>query len=70
MPGGMSGTELAQQLRRQKPDLKVIVASGYNRRGGDAVDPFGAGIEHLAKPFDVTTLTQTIRRVLDGDAEK
>ena len=65
MPGGMSGAELAQRLRQQNPALKVIVASGYSRRT-DTSDPFGAGVEHLPKPFDVTTLARAVRRVLDG----
>jgi CheY-like chemotaxis protein len=29
MPGGMNGVALAQQIRRQKPDVMVIYASGF-----------------------------------------
>jgi CheY-like chemotaxis protein len=66
MPGGMSGSELAARLRQQNPDLKVIVASGYSGgRGGNQAD--GSGIEYLAKPFDGTTLTQAVRRLIDRD---
>jgi len=68
MPGGMSGLELAGQLRRQRPALKVVIASGYSRRR-DETDA-GSGIDYLAKPFDVTTLAAAVRRSLDarGDA--
>src|SRR5207302_4361670 len=31
MPAGMSGTELARQASRLRPDLKVLLSSGYAR---------------------------------------
>ncbi len=30
MPGGMTGRELATELKKRKPDLKVIYTSGFN----------------------------------------
>ncbi|GGG19878.1 hybrid sensor histidine kinase/response regulator [Caldovatus sediminis] len=45
MPGGISGVELAEAARRMRPDLAVLLASGY--AGG--AQPNGGG--HPACPF-------------------
>ena len=45
MPG-MSGTELARELRARRPDLPVLVVSGYAEE--DGID---ADLPRLAKPF-------------------
>jgi len=66
MPEGMTGLELARRLRQLRPDLKVVIVSGYSedllRQGGQTP----AGIKTLAKPFDPRTLAQTVRECLDG----
>ncbi len=65
MPG-MSGLELASKLRALRPDLPVILCSGY----GDYVNGGKAAAEgpaaFLAKPVDPATLTAAIRAALDG----
>ncbi len=55
---GMDGRQLVEMARRIKPDLKVIVASGYSSddRG------LGRDVTHLTKPFDVNQL----KRALDS----
>jgi CheY-like chemotaxis protein len=66
MPGGMSGLELAEQLRVQKPSLKVILSSGYSleiARGGTLN---GKGIVYLPKPYEGATLATAIRKCFDG----
>ncbi len=45
MPG-MSGTELAGLLRRERPSIKVLIVSGYASGAGIAPD-----LPRLAKPF-------------------
>ncbi len=62
MPEGMTGLELADQLQKMKPSLKVIVASGHvacNVQGGRP------GITWLPKPFDLATLAEAVRICLD-----
>jgi signal transduction histidine kinase/CheY-like chemotaxis protein len=59
---GMSGAELVQEVRKFRPDIRVIVASGYSEEG----IPGGAAlsdVERLQKPF---TLDQ-LRAVLKPD---
>jgi two-component system, cell cycle sensor histidine kinase and response regulator CckA len=64
MPG-LSGRELAAQLARIRPELKVLYASGFAE---DVVIRDGvleAGIEFLAKPYTLQTVAQKLRQVLD-----
>jgi len=61
MPGGMSGAQLAERLRAEKPGLRVITMSGY--RGATAVEAPGPGF--LQKPFDPARLATAVRTCLD-----
>ena len=65
MPDGMSGKELGEQLRLNKPELKIIFVSGYSAdllTGDIQRDP---RVKFLAKPFPAQTLAQTVRASLD-----
>ena len=53
---GMDGRQLVEKARRLKPNLKVIIASGYP---GDAQNN-GLGVGHLTKPFDVSQLRRAL----------
>jgi PAS domain S-box-containing protein len=55
----MSGAQLAEILRRDRPDLPIILATGYAEMPED-LDP---GIPRLAKPFRQTDLSRIIRDV-------
>lgn len=63
LPEGMNGQELADKLRREKPGLKVICASGYSM---DEIEQEGMGF--LQKPYTRVTLTKTVRECLDKRA--
>jgi two-component system cell cycle sensor histidine kinase/response regulator CckA len=67
MPEGMSGRELAERLRRQKPDLKVIYTSGYS---SDVMGQENAArdIKFLQKPYPPPELAQAVRECLDRAA--
>jgi PAS domain S-box-containing protein len=67
MPDGMSGWELADRLRAQKPRLKVIVMSGYSPEvtGKDAGSIDRNHSYFLQKPCPAQDLIQTVRRCLD-----
>jgi len=65
MPEGLSGREIADRMRIEKPDLKVILCTGYSRTPGvSPVEP-GAGMILLQKPFDVSQLLTAVRNCLD-----
>jgi two-component system, cell cycle sensor histidine kinase and response regulator CckA len=64
MPG-MTGREVADELRRRQAELRVLFVSGYTQ---DAIAQRGVletGIEFLPKPFAASSLLARIRQVLD-----
>jgi signal transduction histidine kinase len=56
----MHGTELAAQLQRHNPSLRILFMSGYS--GGSAKLPRGAKL--LGKPFSLAELDNAIQAVL------
>ncbi len=67
MPDGMTGYELADQLRAQCPQLRVVFASGYslNVTGKDTEFIRRRSKYFLEKPYHTQGLITTIRRCLD-----
>ena len=47
MPGGMSGVDLAREIKRRRPDMPIILATGYIEAARDAV---AEGLEVLSSP--------------------
>ncbi|MEZ5291994.1 MAG: PAS domain S-box protein [Vicinamibacterales bacterium] len=63
MPDGVSGQDLARQLRADRPDLRVVFSSGYS---AEIAGRELAEAEHfLQKPFTTDVLLQMVRQVLD-----
>jgi PAS domain S-box-containing protein len=67
LPDGLNGRELAEQLQREQPGLKVIYTSGYNpdAAGGGRLS-VKEGFDFLPKPFELMKLAETVRARLDG----
>ena len=65
MPG-MNGREVAEQLVRDRPEMRVLFTTGYT---ADAMLRHGIAegeVALLRKPFDPPALLAAVRRVLDG----
>jgi PAS domain S-box-containing protein len=62
----MSGPTLLVALRRHRPDLKVLLISGYAGEALSARGEIAEDIPFLEKPFTVTGLLAKVRDVLDG----
>ncbi len=64
MPG-MSGKDLAGRLTRERPDMKVLLMSGYS---DEALEERGVSSESgfIQKPFSTKELVREVRRSLDG----
>lgn len=66
MPGGMSGTQLAGILKKQKADLPIIFSSGYNGENILHDIKLTEGVNFLAKPYNLATMAKVIRDRLDA----
>ncbi len=66
MMPGINGRELAEQLRRSRPDLRVLFMSGYSEDIVSRAGVIDAGTELLQKPFTADQLTDRVRRILDA----
>jgi CheY-like chemotaxis protein len=66
MPGGMDGVALVREARRQRPELKALLTSGYmvrnvpNDSGAEAAD-----LPLLSKPYEYADLARAVRAALD-----
>jgi PAS domain S-box-containing protein len=64
MAGGMTGVELAQEVRRRRPELKILFTSGYAEpavmKGGLSTPDAG----WLGKPYSIDELQAKLRQLL------
>jgi PAS domain S-box-containing protein len=61
MPRGMSGSELAANLKALKPELKIVYTTGYSRQVvGHGMD-LREGLNFLPKPHAPGKLIETVR---------
>jgi CheY-like chemotaxis protein len=65
MPEGMTGIELAERLRADKPSLKVVCTSGYSAELVELGMKLPESVRFLQKPFHSRQLAMVVREVLD-----
>ena len=65
MPG-LGGRELADRLRRDQPELKVMFMSGFADSGTFAGGAMPAATAFLEKPFTFAHLTERVRSLVAG----
>lgn len=63
---GMSGRELAEKVRAEKPDLKVLFCSGYTDDVILERRLLEGGEQLVQKPFTIQQLACRVREALDG----
>ena len=66
LPGGMSGVDLAAEVTRSRPDIKVLYTSGYTDDILARHDRTDDDVQLINKPFRKTDLARAVRSVLDG----
>ncbi len=65
MPGGISGKELAETLRKERRDLRVLISSGYSSALVSGAEGLPPRTWFLAKPYTPKELMQKVRVALD-----
>ena len=63
MPGSMSGVELAREIRKRRPGLPVLLATGYQEAAAPAAKD---GFRVLLKPYTMEELAGAIGAQLDA----
>lgn len=66
MPGGMLGTELAEVAQRLRPELRVLLTSGFAQPADSTSEnnPYASLI--LKKPYRIQDVSKRIRETLEG----
>jgi CheY-like chemotaxis protein len=66
----MTGDKLAQKIMKVRPDIPIIICTGYSERITEGTAK-GMGIKAFAmKPIVLSDLAKTVREVLEGGKEK
>lgn len=64
MPGALQGPDLARTLREGRPELKVIIISGYPKEAGTPGEGPSVEDARLMKPISRRDMARAIREVL------
>ena len=65
MPGNLNGQALAEQLRGERPNLRILLTTGYVNQTLDEARLAAFGMELLHKPYTAEELLVSVRRCLD-----
>ncbi len=65
MPG-MTGAELAAELRRVRPGIRILLTSGYSADVVEGKILPGVDCHFISKPYTASELTGEVRRVIDA----
>jgi signal transduction histidine kinase len=66
LPGGISGLEVAAEMKRRRPEAKILMMSGYAKEILTGENPLEPGDALLGKPFQLTELARKVRVLLDA----
>jgi two-component system sensor histidine kinase EvgS len=66
MPGRMSGLQLAREWRARRPNLPMVICSGYSEDVLYKKEELPADAQFLPKPYDIRSLAATVREALDA----
>jgi CheY-like chemotaxis protein len=66
MPGGMNGRQLADEVKKRRPIMKVLFTSGYTENAIIHHGRLDPGVNLLAKPYRKTDLARKIHEALEA----
>lgn len=64
MRNGVGGAALAEQIRRIRPSLSILFASGYLREALESSGQLPAGVECIVKPYRKAELAEKVEGIL------
>jgi CheY-like chemotaxis protein len=64
MPGGIDGLQLASWIGQQRPNVPVLVISGYSIPS-DQGSSCSSIVRTFRKPYDVAEIVETLRSLAD-----
>ena len=67
LPGGMSGMELANAARKLRPEMKILLTSGFVGTAGIGEASADHFVNFLAKPYRRADLSAAIKAILSED---
>ena len=56
MPGGVSGLDLAREIRRRQPNLRIVLTTGY----AEAAASMDSDLQLLLKPYTLETVAKAL----------
>jgi CheY-like chemotaxis protein len=65
MPGDMDGLQLAREIARRRPELPIVLTTGYSTASASA-----EGIRLLVKPYRIDTLAAELAAALENGARR
>jgi CheY-like chemotaxis protein len=65
MPEGLTGLQVAEHVLKQRPELPVVIMSGYSAELADQNSVLTHRIRHLGKPFEIRDLGGVVRELLN-----
>ena len=68
MPGGLSGSDVAQRFSADRPEGKIIFSSGYSESLFGKEAGLREGVTYLPKPYIAKQLTGAVARALSETA--
>lgn len=63
----MTGEEAFLEMKKIRPNIKVVMTSGYNEADSSSNLKTQEIFEFLQKPFDLEKLIGTVRKAVEGD---
>ncbi len=66
MPRGLNGMQLARKVRELRPDIGILLTSGYPRDALEDQEGLAQDQELLPKPYRAATLIDAINRAIKG----
>jgi two-component system cell cycle sensor histidine kinase/response regulator CckA len=66
----MGGTDLLRRIRATRPNLPVLISSGYGDMGDSFELPSDPHLGFIAKPYEIAVLARSVRSLLDRGAEE